>query len=131
MFIDGFEQWSKLNKNFSLPLDEFSKETASLYRRIAQKNLEWVSENLSRTSDQLARLSNTKKPEEFLNVQKECLNENMKATIENIQKITQLIMENIQEFTKLWASCREPINHAAKVMTKVAEKSVERTKEKA
>lgn len=119
MHSEDFEQWFKLNKGLTHPLSGWSKAVTEIWRRTTQQNLELIGENFSRLSDQLKRLSNVKKPEDLLTFQKDCLNENISATIENVQKILQLSMENFEEFTKLYGSSwREPIIQA----TKTAEK---------
>lgn len=120
MYIEGFEQWFKLNRNLSTPLSDWSKTTTELFRRTAQQHLEIMEENFSRWSDQIKRLSNVKKPEDFLNLQKDCMSENMNATLENIQKLTQISMKNVEELSKLCVSFREPIT--PKSMDKEREK---------
>ena len=111
----GFEQWFKLSKSIPQPIGNVSKAANEIFRRTAQQNLELLSENLSRWSAQLKRLSNVKKPEDFINFQKDSINENISASIENAQKVIQLTMENMEEFTKLFSSSlHEPIFHAKK-----------------
>lgn len=123
MQSDGFEQWFKLNKSLTNPLSELSKTATEILRRTAQQNLELMSENCFRLSEQLKRLSHVKKPEELLNFQKDYVNENISATIENTQKIMQLCMENFEEFSKLCSSAlRDPITQAVRTAEKATEK---------
>lgn len=107
MYTESFEQWLKANKNFSAPMGELNKAGTDFYRRIAQQNIELLSENYARFADQLQRLSQVKKPEELLHLQKECLNEDMTAGIENMQKLVHLSIENMEELTRLFSTARD------------------------
>jgi uncharacterized protein with HEPN domain len=104
MYTEGYDQWIKINKNMTAPVTEWNKATSELCQRMAQQNLELIGENFSRLSDQLKRFTNIRKPEDFLNLQKEVFNEDVTATIECMQKIIHTSMENMEEFTKLCGS---------------------------
>lgn len=101
MYTEGYDQWFKVNKNVALPMAEWNKVTTELCQKITQQNLELMGENFSRVSDQLKRLTSIKKPEDMLSLQKECLDEDLKATMEWTHKYIQLLMENMEVFTKL------------------------------
>lgn len=116
---ENFEQWLNLNKNLNLPLSEFNKTAAEIFKRSAEQNLEIYAETFSRLTNQLKRLSTVKKPEEFIALQKECFNENVTALIENSHKITQSLSENMQELTRCFTSFRDPMATTEKVMEKV------------
>jgi len=117
MYNEGFEQWFKLNKNFNAPINEWNKVTTDICKRIAAQNLEIIGESYSLFSERLKRLSNIKKPEDFINLQKDILNEDLTLTLEYLQKIIHLSMENMDELTKLWGTT------AAKVTEKAVEKA--------
>ena len=107
MLTEGFEQWFKGNKNFISPLSEWNKVTTDMCRRAAQQNVEIMGEQISRFSDQLKRLSSVKKPEDFFTLQKECLNEDITAYLECMQKLMQITLTNMEECTKLCTSIHQ------------------------
>lgn len=117
MYIEGYEQWFKLNKNWSSPLTEWNKATTDICKRMATQNLEFISENYTRFSERLKRLSSIKKPEDLLNLQREMLNEDMTLALENMQKLIHISMENMDELAKLWGTT------AAKITEKAVEKA--------
>lgn len=120
MFADNFEQLFKLNKNFNAPISEWMKLSNEMCQHMIEQNLEILSENYSRASNQLQRLTSIKRPEEFIHLQKDCFNENLTATLEEIQKIVRLSIENMEQITKMFSSFREPMNT---VISKTAEKT--------
>ncbi|TAK78887.1 MAG: phasin family protein [Gammaproteobacteria bacterium] len=134
MFTEGFEQFFKTNKNLSTPLTEWNKTYTEMCRRIAQKNIEQMGENVSRFSEQLKQLSNMRKPEDFIQWQKECLEEEMAASMEYAQEIIHTSMANMEELTKLCKSTcgtwHESTMTAAKTATKNTERTAKRTAEK-
>ena len=101
MYTDGFEQFLKMNKNATGPLNEWYKLMMDLYQHTAQQNLEILSENVSRFSDQLKRVANVHKPEELLNEQRNILSEDVNAAVETMQKVIHTNMESMEEMTKL------------------------------
>lgn len=107
MYTEGYDQWFKLNKNISAPLTELNQATTTMYKHMTEQHLELLGDNFTRLSDQLKRFTNARKPEDFINLQKECMNENITATIEGFQKILQTSMENFEEFTKLCNTFRD------------------------
>lgn len=108
MNTDVFEQWLKTtNKGFHAPLGAFSKAGIEMWQQIFAENLEMASENLSRLSDHLKRLTTVKKPEEYLAIMKECINEDMNAVIENSQKVFRHAVEHIEECVKSYGSAEE------------------------
>ncbi|RDI38964.1 phasin family protein [Aquicella lusitana] len=122
MYTEGFEQWFKVNKNLTTPLNEWNKACTEMCRRMTQQNLELIGENVSRLSERLKRISSVRKPEDFFNLQKECLNEDMAASIEYMQKYIHNSMENFEEFTKLCGSAFGSFQQAA-MPAKSSEKS--------
>lgn len=120
MFTDSFEQWLKLNKQFTSPFTELTKSSTEMWQRFVGENLEITGENISRLSEQFRRLSTIKRPEDFINLQKECINENMTAALENMQKLVNASIENIDQLTKCCHTLHEPFMNA---MQKTAEKS--------
>jgi NDP-sugar pyrophosphorylase family protein len=117
MYTEGYDQWFKLNKNLTAPYNEWNKVTNDIFKRIASQNLELIGESYSRFSDRLKRLSSIKKPEDFLILQKDILNEDLSLSLEYFQKIIHLYMENMEELAKLWGTT------AAKVTEKAVEKA--------
>lgn len=109
MYTEGFEQWFKINKNWANPISEWNKATTELCQRMAEQNLEMTGENFSRLSDQLKRFSNIRKPEDFLNLQKDCINEDMTCAIECARKLIHNSMETMEKFTKLCGTIQEPM----------------------
>ena len=111
MYTEGFEQMFKMNKNMSQPLQEWNKNCTEMCRRIAQQNLDLISDNVTRLSDQLKRFTHAKKPEDFFNLQKDCMNEDMAATMETVQKVIHTSMENMEQLTKMCGTAmREPMH---------------------
>jgi len=123
MYTEGFEQWFKNAKNMSVPFNEWNKAATDILRRTTQENIDLLGDNLSLFSDQLKRMSNAKKPEDFINIQKDCINEGMSAAIESMQKIVNLSMKNMEEITKLYGS-------ALREQTRAAQKSTQDKSEK-
>lgn len=101
MYTEGLEQLMKSSKNFSNPFIEWNHLTTELYKHVAEENLEIMGEHFSRLSDQLKRLSHTKKPEDFFNIMKDCINEDITATVENSQKILHSSIAQMEECMKL------------------------------
>lgn len=119
---EGFDQWFKA-KNFTTPLNEWNKLTTNMCRRIAQQNLEIIGENVSRFSDQLKRFSNVKKPEDFLGLQKECFDENLKANMQIMQKFIEKTLENVEEFTEACSdACQETMTGTTKTSERERDK---------
>lgn len=127
MYTEGFEQWFKMNKNMTGPLNEWNKTCTEMGRRIAQQNLEILGDNISRLSDRLKRLSSIRKPEDFFNLQKECLQEDMTAAIEGTQKLIHTTMQNMEEFTKLWGSVCNATQETTTTTTNKSQKEQERS----
>jgi hypothetical protein len=107
MYNDSFEQWLKANKNFTAPLGEWNKLSTDLLRRISQENIEMMSDNFSRWSDQLKRFGDVKKPEDLINVLRECINENITATMENSQQLLHSTVEHMEECAKACGTLQE------------------------
>lgn len=108
MYTEGFEQWIKTaNKNFSAPLGDWHKASNEMLHHIVSENLEMISDNLLRLSDQLKRFAQIKKPEDYLNVIRECINEDINATIENSQKLLHSTMEHMEECAKSCGTLHE------------------------
>jgi uncharacterized protein YoxC len=101
MYTDSFEQFIKSNKNFTGPLNDYYKLMMDLYQHTAQQNLEILSENVSRFSDQLKRLANVHKPEELLNEQRNILSEDVNVAVETLQKVMHTNLESMEEMSKL------------------------------
>lgn len=117
MYTEGFEEWIKMNKNLTAPINELNKASTEIYKRITDQNLELFGENLSRFTEQLKRLGSIKKPEDFINLQKDMMGENITGTIETLQKVIHMNMETMEEIAKLWGST------AAKISEKAVEKA--------
>jgi len=134
MYNEGFDQWSKMSKNLNTPLNDLNKATTALYKRLSEKNMELIEANFARFSSQLKRLSSVRKPEEFFNLQKECLTENISASVESTQKIVQITMEAMEELSKIWGSSAAKVSEKAvekaQKFAHRAEKTVERAAEK-
>lgn len=117
MYLEGFEQWYKMNKNLSTPVSDLSKATTEIFKRITEQNLEIIGENYSRFSEQLRRLSTIRKPEDLLNFQRDCLNENWTAALKNSQRLMHLTLENFEELSRLYGAS------AVKVTEKAVDKA--------
>ncbi len=98
---EGYEQFLKMNKNLTGPMQDWYKLTTELYQHTMQQNLEIWSENVSRFSEQLKRLANVHKPEELLNEHRSILSEDMNAAVETMQKVMHTNMETVEEMSKL------------------------------
>lgn len=124
MYTEGFDQWLKTaNKNLSAPLGDLSKASTEMWRKTLAQNLEIMSDNLLLLSGQLQRFTTVKKPEDYFNVLKECVNEDINTTVENSQKLLHTTVENIEEYVKSCGSLQEST-------IKAAVKEKERQKEK-
>lgn len=104
MYTEGYSQWTKLNKQFAEPMSEWHKVTTELCQRLTEQQLDIMGEHLSRMSNQLKRLTNVRKPEDFINLQKECLSEDVTAAIECMQKVIHTSMENMEEIANICGS---------------------------
>lgn len=127
MYNERFEQLFKANKNLSGPLNEWNKTTTELCRRAAQQNLEMIGENFTRFSEQLKRLSSVRKPEDLISFQKDCINEDVTATLENMQKIIRMTMESVEEFTNF---CSSSMHESVAAGNKTVEKDREKERAK-
>ncbi len=134
MYIEGFEQWFKVNKNVSAPISEWNRAVTEISSRVMRQNIELMGENFSRLSDQFKRFSSVRRPEELIALQKDCLNENVSASINGLQKMVQTTIDNLEDFTRLCSACAE---HQVTTMNKVVdrgkehyEKEKEKVKEK-
>ena len=101
MSTDNFEQFFKMNKNLTGPMNDWYKLLTEMYQHTAQQNLELYSENVSRFSEQLKRLANIHKPEELLQEQRTILNEDVTAAVDTLQKVMHTNVESMEEFSKL------------------------------
>jgi hypothetical protein len=104
MVTEGFENYYKLGKNFLNPWNDIGKTVLDLCRRANQGTLEIAGDNLTRTAEQLKRLSSVKRPEEIINLQKECLNENISAWMSDFQKLLNLSLNSFEEINKTFNS---------------------------
>ena len=104
MVTEGFEQYYKLGKNFLNHWNDVGKTVLDLCRRTNQGTLEIAGENLNRTADQLKRFSSAKRPEEIINLQKECLSENITAWMGDFQKLLNLSLGSFEEINKTFTS---------------------------
>ncbi len=110
MYTENYEQWFKTSKSFATPLNEWNKTTQEMCQRFTQQQMSLISNQCSRFSEQMKRLTNVKKPEDFVQLQKECLHENIAASIENMQNILLMTMENLEELSKLCQIQRETMS---------------------
>lgn len=117
MYNEGLDNLLKMNKTFTAPLGEWNKAINDIGKRIADQNMEIIAENFTRVSNQLKRLSNVRKPEDFFNLQKDCLSENISAGIDLTQKVIHMTMENFEEISKLSGTT------AAKITERAVEKA--------
>ena len=101
MYTEGFDQWFKLCKNINTPFTEWNKTTTEVFRNITQQQLEILEDNMSRVSEQLKRLSGVKKPEDWITLQKDCITEDVTATMEYLQKMSHLSLETMTKMSKL------------------------------
>ncbi len=101
MNTENFEQWFKQGKNFTLPINELNKVTTDICRHATQEGLDILSDNVALMSDQMKRLGNVRKPEDYLNLSRECITENMNAGIATIQKMMQLSVQTLEELSQL------------------------------
>lgn len=99
MYKEGYEHWTNLNMN---PLKEFGKISSEFCQHAAEQNAEILNECCLRLTEQSKRFGDVRKPEDFFRWQKDCINENITATTENLQKLIQLSMENLDAFNRLW-----------------------------
>lgn len=118
MYNEGLEYLNKLNKNLAGPLTELNKAAVEVMHKAAQQHIEIASENIARLSEQVKRAGKVKKPEEIIDLQKEYLNENISAAVDNMQKILQMNIQHIEELTKTCSKCAKPL----------AEENVKQTK---
>jgi len=107
MRTQDFDQWFKISKNMTTPFHEWSKACMEMGKRLTQQQLDMLSENVSRLSDQFNRLSRIRRPEEWIDLQKDCLHENINASMETVQKLIQLSVENVTQFTNLCGTLHE------------------------
>ena len=95
MYDESFE---KINN----PMNDWNKATTQVCHRLAQEHLEYMGDTINRFSSNLNRLTQIKKPEDALNIQKNYLNENLMSAFEHIQKIFQISLSNAEEVSSLW-----------------------------
>ena len=128
MLTEGFEQYFKLGKNFLNPWSDAGKTLTDFLRRTNQGTLEIAGDTLSRTAEQLKRFSTAKRPEEILNLQKECLNENVTALMSDYQKLINLSLGSFEEMNKTFTSTVKDQQHAAQAAAASATRAAEKEK---
>lgn len=107
MYSEGFDKWTKLNKNMIGPLSEWHKSHAELYQKILEQQLELAGEGVSRLSTQIKKIGTLKKPEDVINYNKECVTENITATIDYWQKMLQTYLDGVDETSKIYTSMQD------------------------
>lgn len=112
-----FENWLNF-KTLGQPFSELNSTISDIAKRTTEQNFGIYAEAFSRYTDQLKRLSNIKRPEDYLTLMKECFNENVSAFIENSHKVTQNASQNMQELTRIMMSLRDPMTATTKMMEK-------------
>jgi hypothetical protein len=127
MYTEGFQQWFKMNKNFGSPLMGWNKACAGMYQSISEQQLELLSGNLTLLSDQLKRFSQIKTPEDYFNLSRDVIQEDMNTLINNLQILLQATLLQLEEFINLTNTYTEKATKAAKSM---GNKSSEKDKEK-
>ncbi|OGT37688.1 MAG: hypothetical protein A3F11_11300 [Gammaproteobacteria bacterium RIFCSPHIGHO2_12_FULL_37_14] len=103
MFNENFDQWYKTKNPFTSS-NEWSKqitEICHICQHMTQKNFELANENVFRLSDQFKRLTEVKKPEELLHLQRDFINENMNACMQGMQTFITSCTECIDEGMKM------------------------------
>lgn len=107
MITEGFEHWMQLNKNLFKPFSEWNKFSTELCYKTMQDQLEFLNDRLSHLSDHCKQLMHVKKPEEFFNLQKDCMQEELKASMHHIEKTIKHLVEELQTFSNLCATTVE------------------------
>ena len=115
MYTEQYDQWIKAN--------EWSKPAAHLWQRLSQQQISLVGNQVARLSEQMKRFTQVKKPEDFLQLQKDCLHENVAAAIECMQSMLLFTVENMEEMTKSY----HPM-HTQTTATSNASKNSEKNK---
>lgn len=100
MFTEQYEQWFKA-MNKPQAMSEWTKLGTDIFQRSAAQQWRMVEENVTRITDQTKRFASVRKPEDFFNLQKECINENLTASINCVQTMMKSAMENVDAITKL------------------------------
>ena len=100
-------------------LNELSKTATNVCRKLAEQQLELLSNNISLLSNHAKRLSSAKNPTDFLSIQKECLAENLETTVKNFQKVLNTSVESLEEITK---ACSSKQQTTIKTKTKKSKK---------
>lgn len=113
MYNEHFEKWQRLGQNISAPIGDYSKATTDICRHAAQEGLEILNDNVALLSDQMKRLSGVRKPEDFANLSRECITEDMNACLQNVQKIMQLSMQTMQDLAKISTELQQSVKNTA------------------
>lgn len=131
MQTNGFEQWFKMNKNLAAPLTESAQVFTDMCKRITEQNLAVISENCARMSERLKHLTTLRKPEEFINFHKDCVNEDISAMLDLTHKYLKIHMNNLEQLTRLFGSSLENLHDVSTRFTSRAERmeKAERTME--
>jgi len=101
MYNESFEQFFKTNNNFMTPINQWNKAATELCQRITQQNMELFGENSTRISKQMKKLSSIKNPKDYFEVLRDCLNEDIAATVQNVNKLIHHTLETTEEFSEL------------------------------
>ena len=117
MYTDTFEQWAKFTKN-NHPFTTWNKAFTEMTHRLTQQNLEMIGKNITRTSEQIKRLTTAKKPEDFWTMQREIVTENMGSVLESMQQWTRMMTDNIEECADLCKTNQETANTTSKTQEK-------------
>jgi hypothetical protein len=82
---------------------EFNKIATEIGHKIAEHNIEIIGETITRMSDRIKHVSTIKKPEEFIELQKEFIAEDLSLGMEHFQKLMNLSLESIETLTNVCA----------------------------
>jgi hypothetical protein len=128
MYTEGFQQWLNMNKYLNAPLTDWNKTFTGIYQRLTQHQLDLLGENFSRMSEQLKKFSNIKKPEDYLSFQKDMINEEITASIDNMHSLLRESMLQLEELMKLFSSFNETATHLSKNNPLIHNKGTEKEK---
>lgn len=93
---------------------DFTQNSALFCRSVAEEVFEIAGENLTRISNQMKRLTEVRKPEDFLNLQRECMEENIAAISKNTEKLMHLYAGRLEEWTKNCEACHKEVKTKVK-----------------
>ena len=121
MYTQNFEKIFNINKDIPNPLNDWQKITTDYYQRLTKQQMAVMAKLLSRMTSQAKRMTTMRSPDEFIKIQQEIFEENVRDNIELSKDIMRQSLENVEQFNHMFTDAS---NNVVKKSAKVAKSAV-------